>query len=583
MSTTRNTSPGLRRPVYRGRAASAAVAAALLFSACGDSDTGSQSTGGSSSDTATEANRPLATSNNRVETSERAEISVGGGLTQEALEEDSSDEEMSEPERTVESDQAAVGEPTRIDRPSVTEPNEEPDAEFQDYGTNPFVDTIDDPFSTFAMDVDAASYTLARNWLLNGSLPDPAGVRVEEFVNHFDQDYQNPTHDTFAVYADGAPHPFVSDDTYVLRIGIAAREVSERERDDANLTIVVDVSGSMNADGKFDTVIESLEILVDELGPNDTISIISYSDDARVVLEPTDVRDLDEIDDAIGRLRTGGSTNAEAGLSLGFDVADEMFERNTNNKIILISDGVANVGNTTAGGIFERISESSRRGIDLIAIGVGISDYNDVLLEQLANQGDGFYAYVDSSSKAERIFATDLVAALQVVAEESKIQVEFNDNNVVEYRLLGFENREIADEDFRNDRVDAGEIGAGHTVTALYEIRLARGVDAGSGDEIGTVNVRWNEPGSRNADEISGVVTTDLLSSRYNDASDHFRLSATAATFAEVLRDSRYMRGVSFDELLDEAIEIANSLGNNSQADELVDLIDIARSLDARR
>ncbi|MFT7647381.1 MAG: Ca-activated chloride channel family protein [Candidatus Poriferisodalaceae bacterium] len=394
-------------------------------------------------------------SRNQINTDERAnpaddESSVGGGLTQDALDSRTmAEDEMAQEESGHPADHDG---PERIDRPGVTERDEvEPDAQFQDYGVNPFVVTAVDALSTFAMDVDTASYTLARNWLLNGSLPDPAGVRVEEFVNYFDQDYQNPTRDTFAVYADGAPHPFINDDTYLLRIGIAARDVSERQRDEANLTIVVDVSDSMNADGQFDTVVESLEILVHELGPDDTISIISYSDNPKVVLEPTDVRDLDEIADAIGRLRTGGSTNAEAGLNLGFDIADEMFERDTNNKVILISDGVANVGNTTAGGIFERISESSRRGIDLVAIGVGIANYNDVLLEQLANQGDGFYAYVDSSSEAERIFATDLVATLQVVAEESKIQVEFDDRNVVEYRLLGFENRDIADEDFRND------------------------------------------------------------------------------------------------------------------------------------
>lgn len=573
------------------------MAATLLLGACGDGDSDSDSDSGagdtestielrdsgrgSDGRTATTDRSSGSLSQDRVESSisEEADDEMdeeeGGALTQSAIEDSVSGEaEAAAP--------SASQEPARIDRPDgrqsrdeVRDRDEPDNTTFVDAGVNPFVDTADDPQSTFALDVDTASYTLGRSWINQGVAPDAASVRVEEWVNFFDQDYDSPRNDTFAVYADGAPHPFVDDDTYLVRIGISSREVSERQRDPINLTLVVDTSGSMGQDNRMELVHESIRLLSEQLDRGDTVAIVGYGDRARLLLEPTAGDDHRAIDDAIDQLRPDGSTNAEAGLTLGYDLADEMWQRDHTNRVVLLSDGVANVGATGPESILARIGDYVRRDIHLVSVGVGFGTFNDHLLEQLANQGDGWYAYVDSAEEAERIFVEDLVSSFQVVAEDAKVQVEFDARNVESYRLLGFENRDIADEDFRNDRVDAGEIGAGHTVTALYEVELARGVRPGDGEEIATVYLRWQDPDARGADEVAGSLTTDVLHDRLRDASAHYRLTASAATFAEILRGSRYVRGVELHEVLEVAEEAAFDIGTE-QAWELVGLIDEA-------
>ncbi|MDG2113058.1 MAG: von Willebrand factor type A domain-containing protein, partial [Actinomycetota bacterium] len=560
------------------------MAAALLLGACGDSDSDGSTAGDTESaselrgdlgdtQSSDNSNGRLATGGEEESVGGRAEEDVdnaivadeeqeSGGLSQDAVE-DAVAETTAPAQEEFERASAAEPRttlPPRIDRPTRIDPNEpdEPeDTTFVDAGVNPFVDADRDPQSTFGLDVDTASYTVGRSWIDQGLLPDPDSVRVEEWVNYFEQDYDPPRNETFAVYADGAPHPFIEDDTYLLRIGIAARDVSERQRDPVNLTFVVDTSGSMDQDRRIELVQESIVLLAEQLDSDDLVSIVQYSDSARVVLEPTSGRDLDDIVDAVWRLRTGGSTNAEAGLTLGYELADEMWDRDETNRVVLLSDGVANVGATGPETILERIGDSARRDIQLIAVGVGFGNFNDHLLEQLADQGDGWYAYVDSLQEAERIFVEDLVGSLQTVAEDAKVQVEFDPRNVESYRLIGFENRDIADGDFRNDRVDAGEVGAGHTVTALYEVRLHRSVRAGDGEDIATVYLRWLEPDARRADEVAGLVSTDLLHDRPEDASAHYRLTASAATFAEILRGSRHVRGVDVRDVLDAAEDAA--------------------------
>ena len=267
----------------------------------------------------------------------------------------------------------------------------------------------------------------------------------------------------------------------------------------------------------------------------------------------------DTIIDAIWRLQAGGSTNAEAGLATGYDMADGSYQRDAVNRVILLSDGVANVGNTGPGSILEEIGEQARRGIDLVTIGVGISTYNDVLLEQLADQGDGWYAYVDTTDEAERLFRDQLTQSLETVARDVKVQVEFDPEYVEEYRLIGFENRDIHDDDFRDDTVDAGEINAGHTVTALYEVALTR--DAYRSDvAFATVNLRWTDAESGRTEEIGGDVTAALLADRFGQASADFQLVTSVAAYAEVLRDSRYVRGLDLDDLVAEVEVAVNTL-----------------------
>ena len=428
----------------------------------------------------------------------------------------------------------------------------------QDYGTNPFVKTIDDNLSTFALDVDTGSYTLARNWIRDGAIPYPELVRVEEFVNFFDQEYPAPSTGTFAVYADGAPTPFTKSSlNQIVRIGIKAREVHEAIRPDAALTFVIDVSGSMREGDRIGIVKSALITLVDELRATDTVSIVAYNRNAWVVLSPTQAWNRDVIISAINELEPGGNTNAEAGLTLGYDLAEEAFVAGNINRVVLASDGVANVGNTDAGSILARIEEQASIGINLAAIGVGLGNYNDVLLEQLADQGDGFYAYVDSQAEAERLFVDGLTGSLLTVAEEAKVQVEFNENAVAWYRLIGFENRAIADNQFRNDQIDAGEIGAGHEVTALYEVQLTQSAASLGSAELATVFLRWREPGATRFSELPGVLPASVLSDRFEDANERFQVDVVVAAYAEVLRHSPWAEELNLTWVASEADRLA--------------------------
>ncbi|MGA9595724.1 MAG: von Willebrand factor type A domain-containing protein [Acidimicrobiia bacterium] len=458
---------------------------------------------------------------------------------------------------------------------------EEPrDVNFEDYGANPFEDPIEDSMSTFAVDVDTGSYTLMRAWINDGYLPDPDSVRVEEYVNYFDGGYQAPDDSTFAIYADGGPTPYWDPANDILRIGIKAREVTERQRQDMNLTLVVDVSGSMGDQNKLKMVQDALAVLIGELDRYDTVGIVSYNTDARVVLEPTPASDADTIIDAIYRLSAGGNTNAEAGLLKGYDMADDSYQRDAVNRVVLLSDGVANVGNTGPGSILEQIGDRTREDIDLVTIGVGISTYNDVLLEQLADQGNGWYAYVDTKDEAVKLFREQLTTSLETVARNAKVQVEFDPEYVDGYRLIGFENRAIADQDFRDDSVDAGEINAGHTVTALYELDLTR--DAYRTDEpFATVHLRWIDPDTGRSEEIQGDVSTALLADRFDETSAQFQLVSSVAAYAEVLRDSRWVRGLHLDDVLAELDGLPWRQLNNDAADEFYDIVSRAVRLEA--
>lgn len=463
--------------------------------------------------------------------------------------------------------------------PDAEEPLADPgrDNRFADYGIRDFVDTDDDPLSTFALDVDTGSYSVARNFLNNGTLPPPDAVRVEEFVNAFDYGYDDPRGDALGISVDGGPSPF-DDDNHLVRIGVQSQRLDDDERPDVSLTFVIDTSGSMAQDGRLELVKDALEVLVDELEDNDTIAIVEFDDDPSVVLDPTDVADDDEILDALDELEPGGSTNVEAGLELGYDLAGETFDVERVNRVILLSDGVANVGLTDPDGLAEMIRRDADRGIQLLTIGVGLGNFNDVLLEQLADQGDGFYAYVDTDDEAERLFDDDLTATLVTLAIDAKIQVEFDEDVVEEYRLIGFENRGVLDSDFRNDDVDAGEIGAGHQVTAIYEIELQRGVDLDDRGEIGEVRLRWEEPVSGDITEIAEDIDLDVIERQWTRTSDSFQLAVVVATFAEVLRDSPFADHIDLDDLEDEADRLADRL-DTREVEDLADLVRLADRL----
>jgi Ca-activated chloride channel family protein len=443
---------------------------------------------------------------------------------------------------------------------------------FDDPGINPITDTDEDRDSTFAMDVDTASYGIARRFAADGNLPDPASIRVEEWVNAFDQDYPAPDDETFAVFVDGGPSPFIDDDELLLRIGIRARDTADRARPDASLTFVIDTSGSMGRENRLELVKDSLGKLVLNLGRGDSIAVVTFGDDARVVLSPTSATDEDTILDVIDALQPGGSTNLEAGLRLGYSLARETFLGEGIDRIVLASDGVANVGLTDAESILRQISEDADAGIELVAIGVGMGNYNDALLEQLANHGDGFYAYVNDVGEARRLFSEDLTGTLHTVALDAKVQVTFDPDVVAEYRLLGYENRAIADNDFRDPDVPAGAIGAGHSVTALYVIRLRDDlVESGS---LGAVRLRWTEPGARGKTRLIEAIDTDRLAGSFGATAPEFQLDAIVAATAEVLRQSPFAKRYELRDVVDVALSASEDLPQTDQVHEFLDFIE---------
>jgi Ca-activated chloride channel family protein len=455
----------------------------------------------------------------------------------------------------------------------ATPPGEQPvpDMSFQGYDVNPFIDTKDDPLSTFALDVDTGSYTIARRYVQDGRLPPEDAIRVEEFVNYFEQGYAYPPEgQAFALHVDGAPAPFTETERYrMMRIGIQGYAVPPEARKDVVLTFVIDVSGSMAQGNRLEMVKRALELLVEQLRASDSVSIVAYSTSARVILEPTPGTNQEAILRAIYALHPENSTNAEAGLRLGYRLANQAFNPEAINRVILCSDGVANVGLTGADSILEVIGERAREGITLTAIGVGMGNYNDVLLEQLADNGDGFYAYVDTLEEAKRLFTENLVSTLQVIARDAKVQVEFNPEVVFRYRLVGFENRAVADEAFRDDSVDAGEVGAGHSVTALYEVKL----HPGAAGRIATVYLRWQDPNYDEAAEIYQEFFSDELAESFPDASPRFQNAVVVAEYAEILRGSYWAESNTLAGVLEEAERVAELLPNDPDVAEFVDLV----------
>ena len=448
---------------------------------------------------------------------------------------------------------------------------------FEDYGVNPSIDTEDDNLSTFALDVDTGSYTVARSYLQDGNMPPSDAIRVEEFVNYFDQDYANPSeHQAFNISVDGGPSPFTLTERYdMLRVGIQGYQVPEWERKDASLVFVIDVSGSMSMDNRLGLVKRSLELLVEQMRSTDQVAIVVYGTDARVVLDPTPGSAKGRILSAIYSLEPEGSTNAEAGLRLGYRVALKNYLAGGINRLILCSDGVANVGQTEADAILDEVHGYVEEGVTLTTIGFGMDNYNDTLMEQLADNGDGFYAYVDDMNEAERLFVDKITGTLQTIALDAKVQVEFDTNVVARYRLVGFENRAVADDQFRDNTVDAGEIGAGHSVTALYEVKLRPEAYG----RIATVYLRWEDPDTHQVVEVSKDFYTEEMSREFHDTSPFFQRTVIVAEFAEILKQSYWSEGSSLSDVYREAERLSEYLPRDEDWQEFVDLVRIVRRL----
>ncbi|MEZ4236287.1 MAG: von Willebrand factor type A domain-containing protein [Myxococcota bacterium] len=415
---------------------------------------------------------------------------------------------------------------------------------FVDPGVHGWVDAARDGLSTFSVDVDRGSYAFARRQLREGRLPDPRGVRTEEFVNALAYDYPEPEGAPFSVHVEASPAP--RGDELLVRIGLQGRHVTERRP--VHLVFLVDTSGSMSGPDRLGLVKEALRLLVGELGADDTVAIVTYAGSSGVALPPTSAGDPRAILAALDGLESGGSTAMGAGIELAYRLAGQTLASGSTSRVILASDGDANVGATSLDALLELIRAQADRGVTLTTLGFGEGNFQDFRMEQLADRGDGNYFYVDGLEEARHVFVDELASTLEVIARDVKVQVAWNAEAVQRYRLVGYENRAIADDDFRDDRVDAGEIGAGHTVTALYEVVP----QPGAVGPLATVRLRSEPPGAQGeATERAYEVPRAAVQPSFAAASPDHRMAVAVALFAERLRASPHAEGWSYAALAD--------------------------------
>ncbi len=413
----------------------------------------------------------------------------------------------------------------------------------------PEVSPRDDPQSTFGLDVDTASYSYARSLLASGQAPPADTVRPEEFVNSFAQDYPQPTGPGFSMTLDGTRLPDTHDaggagDMRLLRVGLRTLPDERGDRPDVVLTFVVDVSGSMGDPGKLELVQAGLNALVDQLRPSDSVAIVTFNSRSRVVRTTTRADHRADLHRAIDGLAAGGNTNLEAGLVTGYQVARDGFRPGATNRVVVLSDGLANTGDTDWQTIVAQVREQADKQITLLGVGVG-RDYGDALMEQLADHADGFVVYVSSADQARQVFVTRLPATFSLRALDAKAQVTFNPDTVAAYRLIGYDDRALADSSFTNDHVDGGEVVAGYTVTALYTVRLVPGAYG----QVAQARVRWLDPATREPSEVANTVYVTDLDTAFDDAPPRLRVCYAAAYLAEVLRGSPYGQQVRLADL----------------------------------
>lgn len=442
------------------------------------------------------------------------------------------------------------------------------------HGVNPWIETAQDHLSTFAADVDTASYTLSRRTLTGGALPDPASVRVEEYVNYFRYSFPPPAAGSpFSVVLDAAPSPF-EPGKHVLRVGVATPPKAAAERKPANLVFLVDTSGSMSGEDRIELAKKSLALLVANLRPSDTVALVTYAGSTRVVLPATPVAMRDRILKAIRKLESGGSTAMGAGLDLAYAEAMKGNHQGAIARVIVLSDGDANVGTSDPKGIQGIVADRVKQGITVSTVGFGMGNFRDHLMEQLADTGNGNAFYIDSLDAAKRIFSDRLVSTLEVAAKDTKLQVAFDPAMVARYRLVGYENRTVADDDFRKDQVDAGEIGVGHQVTALYVVELTEAAKAQPGP-LAQVRIRHKAPDGEVATESTFAMAGPPAAS-FDAASIDLRFAYTVAAFADVLRGAEDAQRWSLDTLAATARATANQ---DPDRLELVGLIERAARL----
>lgn len=431
---------------------------------------------------------------------------------------------------------------------------------------NQFLEVIKNPLSTFSIDVDAASYSNVRRFINNSQMPYKDAVRIEELINYFSYDYPEPEgRHPFSIYTELSECPW-NNKHELVHIGIKGKSIDAGELPPSNLVFLLDVSGSMESPNKLPLLKSAFKLLVNEMRPQDHVSIVVYAGAAGVVLEPTSGENKTKILNAINELRAGGSTAGGEGIMLAYKMAEENLNKDGNNRIILATDGDFNVGVSSNSELTRLIEQKRETGIFLTVIGFGMGNYKDDKMELLADKGNGNYAYIDNILEAKKLLVNEMGATLHTIAKDVKIQIEFNPMKVKAYRLIGYENRMLAAEDFNDDKKDAGELGAGHTVTALYEI-IPAGSDeqvsdvdplkyqdtkiresAKQSDDIMNVKFRYKKPDGKKSILIEHPL--EYSKTEWASSSENFKFSAAVAGFGLLLRDSEFKGENSYDKVL---------------------------------
>jgi Ca-activated chloride channel homolog len=467
---------------------------------------------------------------------------------------------------------------------------------YDNINENKFLKVKDNPLSTFSIDVDAASYSNVRRYLNQGQLPPAGAVRIEEMINYFHYQYPQPSgKDPFSINTEISDAPWNKDHKLVL-IGLQGEKISTDNLPASNLVFLIDVSGSMSGPLRLPLVKSSLKMLVDQLRAQDKVSMVVYAGAAGLVLPPTSGREKVTIKEAIDKLESGGSTAGGAGIKLAYKTAKEHLVKNGNNRVILCTDGDFNVGESSDDAMERMIEEERKSGIFLTVLGYGMGNYQDAKMQKLADKGNGNHAYIDGISEAKKVLVNEFGGTLFTIAKDVKLQVEFNPAKVQGYRLIGYENRMLAKEDFNDDKKDAGELGSGHTVTAIYEVipvgvnsDFLKGVDSlkyqknieplsksSNTDEILTVKFRYKEPDGAISKLIEHPVKDNQIP--LSGTSDNFRFAVSVAEFGMLLRNSEFKSSSSFDNVLSLARKAKGS-DEEGYRSEFVRLVESAQML----
>ena len=464
---------------------------------------------------------------------------------------------------------------------------------YQKQPDQPVKAVAQEPVSTFSIDVDTGSYANVRRFLNNGGLPPEDAVRIEEIVNYFPYNYPLPTGaHPFAVHTQTVDSPW-QPEAKLIKIGIQAQDLAKKELPPANLVFLVDVSGSMDEPDKLPLVKKTLRILTEQLRPQDKVTLITYASGEELVLPPTSGDNKDEILRAINKLQAGGSTAGESALKMAYEQAQKAYVKNGINRILLATDGDFNVGVSSTDALKSTVAEKRKSGISLTTLGFGTGNYNEDMMEQIADAGDGNYSYIDNEKEAKKVLQHQLTSTLATVAQDVKIQVEFNPATVKEYRLVGYTNRTLRNEDFNNDKVDAGDIGSGHSVTDIYEIipqgkqgwlndsRYQKAPAAsGSKNEYAFVKVRYKLPGQSTSKLIEQAVPA--VSIPLAQADEDTRLALAAASYAQALRGGEYNGKLDWD-AIEQMAKQAKGKDPFGLQEEFVELVKIAKSLSSKQ